>query len=240
MEQLDLIDGQFQNSNLFKQLPLFDNIYFMGLNDKKVRQYKAIREDQECLVLALSIIRKDEDFFWKAVSDLVKRSVADAATTSHGVYLFDLLTIDIHKEASNFNPAEFSTLILNTTRRLSPGQQRLIKYSSAYAIIQKIIHEDWGKMSMKTSVEVFKDQPEFLDLLVKRILKGFQFPYEPVILLIHDLSNEPIYDLNNDVQQGRLQKVMQSFIPTTIDFPPEVYIQDKNGLRELLSNCIIE
>jgi len=184
--------------------------------------------------LALNFIRKDELILWDAVEDFLKRSTINAASGVHGVYVFDLLTIDIHKEIKTFKHAELTTVIMNTACKLAPGGIKMVKYSSAYALIHKTMTEDWGKIIFKTAVDVFKDKPDFLDLLIKQLLKDFIFPRVPVILLLNDLSQNPLFDLQNETQQTRIKKVMRDLIPNSVEFIPEVYIQDKNGARELL------
>lgn len=231
---MNLIDFGFQNSNLFAHMPLFNEILSLGLNDAKVRLYKAIRENQACTILTLNFIRKDELILWDAVEDFLKRSTINATSNVHGVYLFDLLTIDIHKEIKTFNHAELSTVIMNVARKLAPGGIKMIKYSSVYALIHKTLDEDWGKIIFKSAVDVFKDKPDFLDLLIKQLLKNFQFPHEPVILILNDLSQNPVFDPQNQMQQTRIKKVITELIPNSMEFIPEVYIQDKNGARELL------
>jgi hypothetical protein len=232
---MNLIDFGFQNSNLFQHMPLFDEISYLGQNDEKVRQYKAIREEQPCNILALNFIRNDEKILWDAVEDFVKRSTISATSSVRGVYIFDLLTIDIHKEIKTFKHAELTSVIINTAIKLAPGNMRMIKYSSVYALLHKTLAEDWGKITFKAAVDVFKDKPDYLDILIKRLLKDYIFPHDPVILLLNDLSQNPVFDPVNDVQQTRIKQVIADLIPNSIEFIPEVYIQDKNGARELLS-----
>jgi len=232
---MNLIDFGFQNSNLFRHMPLFDEISYIGHIEEKVRRYKAIRENQACNILALNFIRKDEKILWEAVEDFLKRSTFNATPLVLGAYIFDLLTIDIHKEIKTFNHAELSGVIVNEARKLAPGGVKMVKYSSVYALFHKTIAEDWGKIIFKSAVDVFKDSPDFLDILIKKLLKGFQFSHDPLIVLLHDLSQNPIFDLQNKTQQARIKKVIAEFIPNSIEFIPEVYIQDKNGARELLS-----
>jgi hypothetical protein len=232
---MNLIDFGFQNSNLFRHLPLFDEISYVGHNEEKVRQYKAVREGQTCNILALNFIRNDEKIFWEAVEDFLKRSTISATSNVRGVYTFDLLTIDIHKEAKTFKHAELTALIMNEASRLAPGEITMLKYSSLYALIHKKIDSDWGKITFKTAVDVFKDYPKYLDILIKQLLEGYIFPRDPVILLLNDLSLNPVFDLGNETQQARIKKVIADLIPNSIEFIPEVYIQDKNGARELLS-----
>ena len=237
---MNLIDFGFQNSNLFQHMPLFDEISYIGHNEDKVRQYKVVREDQPCNLFVLNFIRNDEKLLWDAVEDFLKRSVISAASSVRGVYIFDLLTVDIHKEIKTFKHAELSTVIINVASKLAPGQVKMVKYSSVYAFIHKTIAEDWGKITFKTAVDVFKDKPDYFDLLIKQILRDFIFPHDPVILLLNDLSQNPVFDLKNETQQARIKKTISSLIPNAVEFIPEVYIQDKNGARELLSGSKLE
>ena len=236
---INLINGGIQHSNLFLHMPLFDEIYYEGYLEGKVRKFKALREEQSCRMLFLNIIRKDEDVIWDALEDMMKRSVMDAAARVRGVYTFDLLTVDIHKEVKTFNLQELSTVIANHALKLEPGQMRLVRYSTAYGLLQKMVHEDWGKIVLKTSVEIFKDKPSFLDLLVKQLISNFDFSHDPGILLLNDLSLNPLFDAKDSLQQERLHKLIQAQIPQSIEFPPEVYIQDRNAVRELLSGSVI-
>ncbi|MBI5023522.1 MAG: hypothetical protein HZC18_00770 [Candidatus Omnitrophica bacterium] len=236
---LNLIDGGIQHSNLFVHMPLFDEIQEEGYLEGKVRKYKAVREDQSCRMLVLNVIRKDEDIIWDALEDLFKRCVVQAAGSVRGVYVFDLLTVDIHKEVKTFSPQELAGTIIKHAQKLAAGEKRLVKYSSVYGLLQKMVHEDWGKMTLRTSVEVFKDRASYLDLLVKQLIRNFEYSREPGILLLNDLSQTPLFDAQDAVQQQRLAKTIADQIPYSMEFPPEVYIQDRNGVRELLSGSHI-
>lgn len=232
---MNLIDYDFQKSNLFEHMPLFDEILYVGNNEDKVRQYKATREDQSCNLLALNFIRDDEKLLWDAVEDFIKRSTVNAVSGVRGVYNFDLLTIDIHREIKTFKHDELSTVIMNVASKLAPGEIEMLKYSSVYALIHKKVAADWGKITFKTAVSIFKDQVDYLDILIKQLLKDYIFSHDPVILLLNDLSQNPIFDLQNETQQSRIKKVIANLISNSIEFIPEIYIQDKNGARELVS-----
>lgn len=236
---LNLINGGIQHSNLFLHMPLFDEIFHEGHLEGKVRKYKAVREDQPCRILALSVIRKDEDIIWDALEDMFKRAVSQAASGARGVYTFDLLTVDIHKEVKTFSLTELSQTILKHAQKLESGATRLVKYSSVYGLLQKLSHQDWGKIILKTSVEVFKDKPIYFDLLVKQLIKNFEFAHDPGILLLNDLSQNPLFDPTDAMQQERLNKLIADQVPSTVEFPPEIYVQDRNGVRELLSGSYL-
>ena len=110
-----------------------------------------------------------------AFQDLIKRSVTEASFTVSGVYIFDVLTKDIHREVKTFKHTEITTLIVNHARKCAPGEKRLIKYSSIYGILHKLNAVDWGKMTLKTAVEIYKDKDSFFDLMLKKLIKNFEF-----------------------------------------------------------------
>lgn len=237
---LNLIDAHFQRSNLFNHLPIFDTIHYVGHPEGKIQHYQALREGQECKLLALTIIRKEEEILWEAAEDLLERCIYDAATRMQGIFTFDLLTFDIHRELNTFNYEEFGALMSNTSRKIAPGEQRLVKYSTAYGILQKLVVEPWGKITMRTSIDVYNDKPTFLFAVVKRLFKLAQFPRHPLILLINDLSQDPIYDPQSKEQQEYLSKVIAEQSESSIEFLPEVYVQDRLGVRELMSGTVIQ
>jgi hypothetical protein len=236
---MNLVDFGFQHSNLFRHMPRFDEISYLGNKEEKVRHYRAVREGQSCTLLALNFIRKDEKILWEAAEDFVKRSIADAIPKVHGVHVFDLLTVDIHKEINTFKHSELSEVIVNVASTLRPGGTSMVRYSSVFALVQKTVEAEWGKIAFKTAVDVFKDKPDYIDLLIKQILRDYMFPRDPVILLLNDLSQNPVFDAKNTMQQARIREVIANLIPNSMEFIPEVYIQDKHGARELLSGSTL-
>ncbi len=236
----NLIDGHFQHSNFFRHLPVFDEIYYEGLAQPKVQAYRAVREGQACRLFGVTIVRQGEDILWGSTRDLIERSVRDVAGAVQGIYHFDLLSFDIHAETRAFRPDELSRLILSHSLKTRPGYQRLIKYSSVYGLLQKIVDEPWGKIVFKAAVEVFRDKPSFLCSLVKRLLPDAGFSREPVIVLIHDMSLTPLWDPDNELQQKSLRRYLDGLARDSVDFLPEIYVQDKNGARELMSGTRVD
>ena len=101
--------------------------------------------------------------------------------------------------------------------------------------MQKLGTERWGKITFKTSVEIFDDNPKYLHTVVKRLFRLAWFSHNPLIVLVNDLSNAPLFDASDQEQQGLLSQVIDEQAQQSIEFLPEVYVQDKNGVRELLS-----
>jgi hypothetical protein len=239
-EAINLARTEFPTSNLFNYLPRFEEIYYQGHPIDRVQLFKAVREGQACKLLAVTIIRKDEDFLWDSTKDLLDRSVKDAASMMRGIYTFDLLTFDVHKETESFNCKELSQVLANSSLKLKPGEQMLIKYSSVYGMLQKMVDEPWGKIIFKTAVELFNDKPNFLFALVSKILKTAEFAHEPVMVLVNDLSTYPLHDPHNEKQKAFLDDLIAGQAKNSIEFPPEVYIQDQRGVRELLSGTVVK
>ncbi len=239
-QAINLVKTEFPTSNLFNYLPRFEEIYYQGNPIDRVQLFKAVREGQSCKLLAVTIIRKDEDFLWDSTKDLLDRSVKDAASMMRGIHTFDLLTFDVHKETESFNCKELAQVLVNSSLRLKPGEQMLIKYSSVYGMLQKMVDESWGKIVFKTAVELFNDKPNFLFALVSKILKTVEFSHEPVMVLVNDLSTYPLHDPQNEKQAAFLDDLISGQAKNSIEFPPEVYIQDQNGVRELFSGTVVK
>ncbi len=239
-QRINLVHTGFASSNLFNYLPRFEEIYYQGNPMGRVQSFTAVREGQACKLLAVTIIRKDEDFLWESTRDLLDRSVKDAAVMMRGVHTFDLLTFDVHQETGSFNARELAQVLVNSSLRLKTGEAMLIKYSSVYGILQKLVDEPWGKILFKTAVELFNDKPNFLYVLVKKILKTVEFAREPVMVLVNDLSTYPLHDPDNELQKAFLDDLIAAQVKNSIEFPPEVYIQDQRGVRELFSGTIVK
>lgn len=234
MQPINLIAHEFDRSNLFRHLPQFEELHYAGHPAEHVQRFSALREGLEWTLLTVTIIRKDEDFLWASARDLLDRAMKEAAGRMRGIHTFDLLTFDFHQEIKTFNYAELAQILVNTSLRLKPGEQALIKYSSCYGLLQKMVEESWGKIVFKTAVEVFKDKPSFLYTLVKGMLKPAEFARGPVIALVNDLSATPLYNPEDENQKMFFAKLIAEQSQHAIEFPPEVYVQDHRGVREIL------
>lgn len=229
-----LFDKDIHNSPTFAYLPKFGAIKFKGFINDKIQYYEAEREGIECTVLGSMIIRKDDKFVWEACDDLLARAVKDAAYSVHGVYRYDLLGFDAHREINAFNFQDLTTLVVNHSRKLECGQEELIKYCSSYGILCKLSTQDWGKIVFNANVEVFNNEIEKFDLYIKKFLNINRSLKEPIIVVINDQSLEPVFNKKNEAQCDRLKKMFDKSFEK-FEIPPEIYINDKNGSAELVS-----
>ncbi|NTV29501.1 MAG: hypothetical protein HGA80_05415 [Candidatus Omnitrophica bacterium] len=189
----------------------------------------------EWTILTLTLIRKEEDFLWGSAKDLLECAIKQASFRLRGVYTFDLLTFDFQHETKTFNYNELSEILVNSSQRIKPGEQILIRYSTCFGLLQKMVDEPWGKVAFRSAVEVFRDKPGLLYTLVKRMLKPAEFTHGPVIALLNDLSASPLYYPHDENQNIFLQKLIREQSQNAIEFPPEVFVQDINGLKEIIA-----
>ena len=232
-----LFDTDIHSSPTFAYLPKFSAVNYKGFISDKIQYFETEREGMQCTVLGSMIIRKDDKYVWEACDDLLGRAVKDASHSVYGVYRYDLLGFDVHREINAFNFQDLTTLVVNHSRKLDNGQEELIKYCSSYGMLRKMSTQDWGKTVFNSNVEVFNNEIEKLDLYVKKFLSvgsiNRKFK-EPVTVVINDQSLNPVFDKKNEVQCDRLKKMFDKFLEK-FEIRPEIYINDKNGSTELVS-----
>lgn len=230
----DLFQSEIQSSPLFVPLAKFSLVKFKGFLDENVQRYECERENEICTLLGATVIRRDEKFAWEASEELLERAVKDAAVNMRGVYRYDLLSFDVHREIETFNFQDLTQLIVNHSRKLSDGQEQLIKYCSQYGLLRKLSETDWGKVSFQGHVMVFDKDPVQLDLLIAKFLRKAVSCPRPLMIVLNDQSLHPIFDRKNAEQIQRLTKFFQKEFAEAPDIP-EIFVHDKSGTTELVS-----
>lgn len=221
---LNLMQTEIHASPMFAALPKFASVVFKGFLAESVQHFEAVREGETCSILSLTTIRHEEKFLWESSRDLLEHSIQLAASGVRGIFSFDLLTFDAFHELKTFNQQELARLIINHSQKLNTSEQRLIKYSSCYGILRKLVAEDWGKITFRSSVEVFAKTPEQLDLLVKKLLNHSASLPGCKVIMICDLSQEGIWQPNNEQQRQRLLKLFEKN-QDLFEKPTEIYIR---------------
>ena len=221
---LNLMSTDIHSSSMFAVLPRFEEVFFKGFVADNVQHFEATREGETCSILSLTTIRHEEKFFWESCRELLEHSIQLAGQDIRGVYSFDLMTFDALRELKTFSYQELARLMVSSSQKLSVGEQKLIKYSSCFGILRKLAAEDWGKITFRSSVEVFNKTPEQLDLLVKRLLNCLIPLKGNKIAVICDLSQDAIWQPDNVEQRQRLIKFFEKqhdLFATS----PEIYIR---------------
>ena len=230
----NLVTNDILLAPTFQGLPEFDAVEFKGFPAEKIQYFHAVAGSEEYAVLALNLIRKDDQFLWESCRDLLDRSLSLAEQVMRGIYRFELLCFDVHRELDTFNPQELMQLLTNHARKLSVGGERLIKYSSMYGILKKLVEEDWGKLAMSTSVELYVKEPAQFDLMVKRMMRASENCPGTQYLVINDLSLEPLLGPADQDQERRLKKLLSGTV-NLFKPGPRVLVHHKTGTRDLSS-----
>ncbi|MCK5213771.1 MAG: hypothetical protein KAR05_00270 [Candidatus Omnitrophica bacterium] len=229
---MNLVEHDISASPVFCHLPKFDTVSFMGFVSEKVQLFKARREGEDFIILGLMIVKTDDKFVWDSCRDLLDQSITAASAKMSGVFQFDLLSFDLHREIKTFSAQELSQVLMNLGRKLAVGRQALLKYSSVYGLLKKLVVEDWGKIVFRTPVDIYYKTPEQLNLLLKKVCNAKVNAKGRKIVVINDLSQEPIFDKGNQAQQARLAKEFGSQM-SFFEESPAIFINDRSGSVDL-------
>ena len=178
MAMVNLIDTEFRKAALWDGILFGDELYCQGYLVDKVQYFKVVTGGEAGALVVVHVIRSDEDFIWESARDLIGSAVKQSAVAVRGVYGFELLSFEAQKELKTFNYNELAQVLINTARTLKVGEQVLVKYSSAYGLLQKTLDEAWGKMTFKTSVTLVEGKPKTVFGLFSKMSKSRYGPTE--------------------------------------------------------------
>ncbi len=233
---MNLLEHNFQASPVISRLFRFDSVEYRGEIASKVQRFDARREGEGLSLIVTTIIRKDEGLIWKSCEDLLDHAVKTAAAGMQGLFGFDLISFDLGAGIGNFNWTDFAALLVNKSRKLEVGGSVLVQYGSLFGILKKRVKEDWGKIDLHTSVEVFGKEPEQFDLCVNRLIKVSSEIQGPKILVILDLSAKPVFKFGLADQTERLHKLLEKQRNSGPDREIfDIYVIQKTGTIELFA-----
>lgn len=204
---IDLMSTEFSSCVLLKALPKMEKLFYQGVMTAPFQKYRAEISGAGFEIFTVSVIRRDEVMMWDGSKDLLARSVKDAALRVRGTYSFELLAFNALNELQTFNPGELAQVLINSSQRLRPGDEIVIRYSSLYGILRKLGDETWGKISFYTFVEVLSPKPESLYQLLDKALKMAGEILLPVSVLMTDLSAVPLLNCDCVDQKAALGKL---------------------------------
>ncbi|HBR15336.1 MAG TPA: hypothetical protein DD723_07325 [Candidatus Omnitrophica bacterium] len=217
---------------LFARLPSFEDVIYKGALQDKIMSFETLLSGSPGLVLVMTVIRQEEVLLWDSCREMLKNSLAAAEPRIRGVFIFDLLSIEMAQGLDIFQWGELTQLIINHSRKTQAGQSRLIKYCSVYGLLTKKSDVDWGKIQLCDHVKVFDKDPEQVPLMIKKFFKiclsyAGQRRLQGVFW---DLSREPIFIQDHQQQIEGVKQLMEKFknesrTGALVDF----YIMDKNG-----------
>ena len=231
---MNLMNTEFKYAPLIVGILPAEELYYQSMKTGKMQFFKAIKGSEFRGLLAVHIVRRDQNIIWESSRDVIIRAIKDASVQVRGAYVFELLDFEANKELKTFNMNELTQLLVNTSRTLKPGEQALIKYSTVYGILQKCLDEAWGKITFKASVEILPDKPKAFFSLLLGMLKTVEALSFPVNLLVNDLSLSPVFNPSGSEEiQGLLDIFILKRSKIKMLFPRDVYVRDCTGLKSI-------
>ena len=217
-------------AELFSGFTSWKTIDYRGEMSPKVLRFEVVDAEEIRPLYLAALISKAEKMAWQSFQDVLDHTMTLARAGLRGFFGLDVLSVNMGPGLRNFNPNDFSRLIINHSKNLGPDQKTLIRYGQLFTLLHYRAPADWGKIEVKTHVEFFsqasatgevteasvlaalkgdgstnkKSASDQLDLFLKRLLKsGGQEPN--AIYVVHDLSVHPLWDPAHEFQQERLR-----------------------------------
>ncbi len=215
---------QFLEAKPFKSFPIWKTINYVKDAAPKILKFEVFDGEKSQNLYLSSIVSRDEKTAWQSFQDTIENLIKISSGSVRGFFGLQILCVDIYEGMRNFNPSDFSKLIINHSKTIPAGERTLVRYGQLYALLHYRAPAEWGKIELKTYVD-FCDLPKSLGdawneesvraaLLgkrapaskksdsegifpcVKNIIKEARGNAED-IAIICDMSKEPLWDLSN-------------------------------------------
>ena len=184
-------------ARIFVGAPSWQSIRYQGAVQPKLLRFEVTCETEARPLYLAAVISRDEKMAWQSFQDLLGRAVELAQGGMTGIFGLEVLSVDIQSGVRHFNAPEFSQLLINHSKGHTAEFKILIRYGQLFCLLHKRVPADWGKVELKTHVEIVDPGKIRAELFVKKILR--ESGQEPgAIYWIHDLSANPLWDLSKE------------------------------------------
>lgn len=213
--------------------------------DREIGSKTLAFQNEDNAVFTSRVISGEESEVWKSCEQMLEHSVKAAAAKIAGFFGLELLSLNLIRGIKNFEPGALTQLITNHGKRLAPGERRIFPYGSFLFCLTKRIVNDWGKIDLKTYVEVYRKPRPQLDLLIKKkcaeVLDETRYAAKTKRLVISDLSHESIFRFGEEEQTARLADYLKKnsiyYKNTSLTV---LFENSQNGLIDLFEQFQIE
>jgi len=194
------------------RLPPATQYAYHGIQEPKMVRFAAEYQDQPVTIYLKNLIHHEEALAWKSFDELLRYSVKMAQELVKGFYGLEMFYCHSQQNLSQFSPQDFSTLVLNHSRKLMTGGKCLIRYGVFAGCLTKRVEEDWGKIDFLTSVEVIHKEREQFDLVLKAAASKIPERDRSVWILLNNISDKPLWIENHPEQEARMRKTYKAQI----------------------------
>ena len=187
----------FLQAGIFSGAAPWQAITYQGAPQPKLLRFEVTDETGTKPLYLAAIISRDEKMAWQSFQDLLGHAVDLAQSSMLGIFGLEVLSVDIQNGIRHFKAEDFSRLLINHSRAQGAAVKTLIRYGQLYGLLHKRVPADWGKIELKTHVEILDPAKTRSGLFAKKTLR--ESGQEPgAIYWIHDLSATPLWDLSKE------------------------------------------
>lgn len=217
----------------FEKFFLMKDVTYDGLIGNGVHVYDAAVQDKPSKVLMSSVIRSDEEELWRSTREFLSDILAMFSETIQGVFHFELLTIDLQKGLSQFQQDVFMRTLLSHITQLHVGDSVIVEHTSMSAVFKKCASEDRGQIIFRSYVKTCDVSDDSLGSIVRSAAEHSRIYDGSVHVVIHDLSQTPIYDPHNDEQQQYFKQLNTKMQNHFADHFDQIYMMDNKGAHPI-------
>lgn len=185
----------FLKAEIFSGIPSWCTITYQGMYSPKLLRFEVTEDNKVRPFYLATVVSRNEKITWQSFQDLLGRAVDLAQNGMTGLFGLEVLSVDIQNAIRHFNVTDFSQLLINHSKMENATFKTLIRYGQIFCLLHKRAPADWGKVELKTHVEIVdpgKIRPGFF---LKRMLRKSGPGNDGAIYEIHDLSVNALWNM---------------------------------------------
>lgn len=187
----ETMNGLLQ-AKIFKRFTGWNAIVYQGWLTPKVLQFEITEGGETRPLYLATVVSREEKSAWQSFQDLLDHAARLAQPGMQGFFGLDVLVPAIHNGIEQFNIQDFSRLLINYSRELGPAPGVLIRYGQLFSVLQKRAAADWGKIEVKTHVEIIDPEKVRFENFQKKLIAAGHHGARAVYF-IHDVSAVPVW-----------------------------------------------
>lgn len=184
----------FREAAIFNGFPSGGEWTYRGAVTSKILRFDIAGETGVRPFFMTSIISREEKMAWQAFQDLLDYAVGMAQKEMAGLFGLDILSVDIQNGVKHFHAGDFGKLLVNHARNLAADCKTLIRYGQLFGLLHKRVPADWGKLEVKTFVEIIDPKKTRCDLYVRKLLRETS-GFAPSLYAVQDMSLIPLWEV---------------------------------------------
>lgn len=229
-----ILPDEIRSSAFFRYLPAGNyEIRYAGCSVDGVNRFELEASGVKFTCVLMQTIAEAEEGFWLSIREIWTQAVKMSEASLFGSFeLLLIATAPINAEHM-LNISNLSALIVNHARKLKPGSAVFVSYSGYWFRLKSLAPLDWGKITFKTTLQVFRQEREKLDTLFKKALKSCEAWQPGSLIVVQDFGTDPLFRFGEEGQTDKLFRFFQKEKQRLSVLQGVYYLNQKRGDSEL-------